>query len=1327
MRNNLARNIIIAVLVFCFSFALSLKEANAQCIFNIADWSESGVTTCLENGGVIGLVGTVGNWGENYRRTAQIVQNYNNGKQNSDMVTIEVRLYNDSRPHTAQEIQSAIAMMLSYPIGTNPIIRINNEPTDSYAWAGLSYEEKIEAIAQTQYAARQAINQAGGGILLASEMLDMWNGENPQNVWAAVTQYIQSHQSEFPGVNNYHDLYDVYSISGYFNTGNFGVLGNNNLADVLSSLPLGKAWRFSEFGYIAPGARPTYEINNLRQVLTEFVAWLANNPSFASNFAGFGIFTKDPHQSTSDIAAAIMQIIADNPGLGSALAALDIFGVGDPAKFQAWLQNLLTQGVIVACKDISGNLLGYAPDQNACNLQFGNAPGSSCGGPIDLDQVGFKAEMALWRFTAKFNAKEIDDGDLYSASNYIKSNFVLETVNSYPHFNLEPFANQLVGSKVEGTQNVATRVEDFKAPTQLSSRVPGKIEPSGFSIGPQEYQRPDENEEDYTKRVFDTSTSSLGQKEKYGEKAEMKVTNFKACIQRLTCNPAVEKCLKESYLFNSQCPAGQPNCHECVDGVDNLGDGSGCISYGKVFTLGGKLSFEEPADLLTVSKSLDNLGKKYSDIKDENSSYAKAKSQKNLLVNNVNYNAYTPQQVQAQVTKVKAADPSGSLNSSITLGASSNGSGYNVNYRYCIGHQSPCGMGDLRSVINGTQINLWKSTTSDDPNDACLEPGWGGAPSFDNVSLPFTVTVTTGGNRTGPQGICPDSDTQSCTISEVNGVLTTTCGGTLPPPPPVDCRNCPSWAPASACAKIVKQTLPTVNECSDGKCQSGIRDVEEQVPLSQDVDINFSFSGIPVIGTLFNAIGLNEISCQRESSSFCTNRAPCALPDQGACPCTTWETGGNGKWQCAFNAAEYALYAYPTSNLIGDYGNKTSYIRPLEAIFKVPGQTDKYFTKESAMSTVSLKLKPEDIDIQTSGQFYIDAQKDAKYFRIKEGDTKKINVEYYDFYQPLYSSICLADQFTRVPNSASLDYQDNCNSFAFYPGNRNGAPLDSLDPTTPITFSGNVESDIATAAGNNGVPAAVLKAILEVELGSVEFDPNNYTCTRNSATATGPMQITDGTVFGYLRGTEPIDWNIKTWNAGEDFSSDGRCHIEHAMEIAARILKGKADYAVSQGWVTDSADFMYNPQMAIYASGGYYGTRQCNPTAETQNRWGQNISYCDFFIYKVGQYGGYPAASPQICQTLKPTCDGVGPFNAGEGAQSGPTQGTKTEAPVSQGSSSPVTNPKGDTQTQKGFLIDVQNLMNKYKDQIKSTNPTINDLPPAMVEEIKALAQKYKN
>lgn len=1110
-----------------------------------------------------------------------------------------------------------------------------------------------------------------------------------------------------------------------------------SMIQAMSSMTNKQVW-ITEFGWqtgdLAKQAAWLAQVYALRDNpatanLLQTVMWYAF--SDAQN-PGFGLFNVDGTPKPAFF--VLLGILQGHPLSADALADL-LAGILVACKNPSGA--LIGYGIsqaycdsLVECKDNSGKIIGYAP-LGLCQMQ--EAIKNACGGPIDLDQVGFKAEMAKWRFTAKFNVKDIANaGDLYSASNYIKSNFVLETVDSYPHFNLEPFANQLVGSKVAGTQNVATRVEDFKAPTQLSSRVPGKIEPSGFSIGPQEYQRIDENEEEYTSRVFTESTSSLEKKEKYGERAEMKATNFKACIQRLACNPAVEKCLKESYVFNSQCAPGQPNCHECVDGVDNLGDGSGCISYGKVFTLGGKLSYEEPADLLTVSKSLDNLGKKYSDIKDENSSYAKAKSQDNLLVNNVNYNAYTPQQAQAQTTKANAADPSGSLNSSITLGASPNGSGYNVNYRYCIGHQSPCGMGDLRSVINGTQINLWKSTTSDDPNDACLEPGWGGAPSFDNVSLPFTVTVTTGGNRTGPQGICPDSDTQSCTISEVNGVLTTTCGGTLPPPPPVDCRNCPSWAPASACEKIVKQTLPTVNECSDGKCQSGLRSVEEKVPFNEGINKNFSFAAYSWAQELFKLLGINTISCEQTGGKRCEfgpgsyYAGECGTgcrPTGGYTACRT--VPGPGNFKCAFNASEYVLYAYPTSNLIGDYGAKTSYIRPLEAIFKVPGQTNQYFTKESAMSTVSLKLNSDAVEAgKVTGSTW-DGPK--PYFKIRDSDTTKINIEYYDFYQPLYSSICLADQFTRIPNSSSLDYQDNCNSFAFYPGNRNGAPLDSLNPTTPITFSGNVETEITTAASNNGVPAAVLKAILEVELGSVNFDPNNYTCTRNSSKATGPMQITDGTVFSYISSEEEALWNIKRWADGDTgFVADGRCKIQYAMEIAARILKGKADYAVSQGWVTGLADFMYNPQMAIYASGGYYGTRQCTPTAETENRWGANISYCDFFIYKVGQYGGYPVASPPICQTLKPECDGVGPFTAGSTSDSGPTQGTKVETPASQISSTPVTNPKGDTPVQKGFLIDVQNLMNKYKDQIKTDTPTMEDLPPEMIAEIKALAEKYK-
>lgn len=1324
---------LLSIIILFFCLFISVKPANAQCIFNIADWSENGVRTCLESGGVIGLIGTVGNWGENYRRTADIVRDYNNGKAPSEKTTIELRLFNDSRPHTSQEIQSAVAMILSNQIGTNPILRINNEPTDSYAWVGMSYDEKIAAIARSQYDARQAIKQAGGGILLASEMLDLWNGQDPQNVWAAITQYIQSHQSEFPGITNYHDLYDVYSINGYFEPGNFGSFGNNSLTTVLSALPPGKAWRFSEFGFKAPGAAPTYEVNNLRRILTDFVSWLANNPNHAANFAGFGIFTKDPHQSTSDISAAIMEIVKANPGLGSALIALEGFSLGNPAIFNAWLANLLAQGIIVECKDINGNRLGFAPDQNSCIVRFGQALGSSCGGPIDVDQVGFKAEMAQWGFTAKFNVKDIaNESDLYSAANYIKSNFVLETVGTYPHFNLEPFANQLVGSKVAGTQNVASRVEDFKAPTQLSSRIPGKVEPAGFSIGSQEYQKPNESEEDYTARVFETSTSSLGKKEKYGEKAEMKATNFKACIQRLACNPAVEDCLLESYSFESAKNGGCGNNLEkckCKPGDDPIG----CISFGKVFTLGGKLSFEEPADLLTVSKALDNLGKKYVDIKDPTSPYSKAPSN-NIYTNNVNYNAYTPRVAQAKVEKAKAAEEPGALNNSLTVGATSNGGGlYNVNYRYCIWHVPRCGMGDLRSTINGTQVNLWKSTTSENMDDACLEPTWGEAPAFNNVSLPFTVTVITGGNRAGPRGTCPDSVSASCTIEidPKTGLPTTECGK-LPEPPPLDCRNCPSWAPASACEKIVKQTLPTVNECSDGKCQSGIRDVEEKIPFNSTIDKHFSFAGRPWAEALFNLLGINTISCKQTGGDVCSDGAgvvyggacgPGCRPAPGYSSCKT--IPGPGSFQCAFNASEYILYAYPTTNLIGDYGAKSSYVRPLEAMFKIPGQTDQYFTKESAMATISLKLKADSVTAgKVSGSSW-DGQE--PYFKIRDNDTTKINVEYYDFYQPLYSSICLSDQFSRLPKTSTLAYQDNCSSFPFFAGNRNGSNLDNLNPINPITFSGNVENEIAAAASNNGVPKAVLKAILEAELGSVNFNPNNYTCTRNSATATGPMQITDGTVFSYLNGNEAADWNIKRWNAGEDFSSDGRCQIQISMEIAARILKGKASYAVSKGWITGLTDFMLNPQMAVYASGGYYGTRECNPTAETVARWGKNISYCDFFIYKVGQYGGYQDANPPICQTLNSRCDGIGPFDDGEGAQSGPTQGTNVKTQIEPKTVTPITNPKGNTKTQQEILKDIQFLVNKYKDQIKSDNPSIDDLPKAMIDEMKALGEKYKN
>lgn len=385
---NLQRIKIFPLLFFVAFYFLSLLFLNKSayaCTINMPDWSTQSVEDCLYAGGSINLVGTYGNFGSYYKLTADIIAKYNQTRPTNQKVTLELRLYNDSRPLTQNEIQSAIAIMQQNSINAPAMLRINNEPTDGYAWSGLSYSEKIASIAKTQYWAKQAAAQSGGGIYIVSEMLDLWNGQDPEKVWIDVGNYIKSHASEFPNLNVsgtsdpkslYFQLHDVYSINGYFYPDKFGKFGDGGLTlgTVLSKLPPGTPWRFSEFGYMSSETGlPSYsDISKLEQNVKNLVSFLANNPRFFATFAGLGIFTRDPHDaSAANITKAIAAILKNNPQLGSAIMAFENPNwVKDEAAFKKWLEQLIKDGIIVECKDSDGTVLGYAPTLEQCSVDF---------------------------------------------------------------------------------------------------------------------------------------------------------------------------------------------------------------------------------------------------------------------------------------------------------------------------------------------------------------------------------------------------------------------------------------------------------------------------------------------------------------------------------------------------------------------------------------------------------------------------------------------------------------------------------------------------------------------------------------------------------------------------------------------------------------------------------------------------------------------------------------------------------------------------------------------------------------------------------------------
>ena len=690
-------------------------------------------------------------------------------------------------------------------------------------------------------------------------------------------------------------------------------------------------------------------------------------------------------------------------------------------------------------------------------------------------------------------------------------------------------------------------------------------------------------------------------------------------------------------------------------------------------------------------------------------------------------------------------------------------------YAVCmIGEGQNCNLDHISIKVNGQGPDGGNGSLYTN-NNGCYTAGNGGS-SDPSKNLPgFSAAVAEGSCTTisfeiagGRPAQCSDmgqSLSQACSVcKEVGGIITTTCKpGPKPPEKIVDCRDCGSWAPPYACEKIDKPILISKKECTEGNCTANVDlnavnvDYSEQNPTPGGDWFSNLFESISNFwATLFgvgsgDTVEFGALKCKREAStSECDNGtnildyacpAGCKKPNGDSCEN---RPGGAGRWICAYKVDKYLLYAYPETFNSDLNKHKSSDMQINNALFKVPNVTDKYFDPEYAMASVSFKLEIDTSGNKLKGSFGEESitnnQKPSDEGSFGDSNsylfldtppneaTKTMNVGYYNFYQPQASGYCLSQSYLGLPGA---ERSPLCGPFDFAGTTGGLIPIGNSDPDAPISNSPDVQSAANAASTSNNIPVPVLMAIFETEYG--REDPNNpfnqatYICKRNSDTATGPMQITDGTVMSYLRGNEATTWNIKTWNPGEDFSSDGRCQIGIAMEIAARILAGKANDAKTLGYLT-TVDFN-NMLTAIYASGGYYGTKNCAPDALTQKAWGKNISYCDYFIYRVSKYNGYPG---QACTTLSPSCDGIGPFNEGTGAQSGPTQGTVNPDSNQNQTQVSVNNPKGDTKTQKDFLIDVQNLMNKYKDQIKTDNPTINDLPPAMIEEMKALGSKYK-
>lgn len=147
-----------------------------------------------------------------------------------------------------------------------------------------------------------------------------------------------------------------------------------------------------------------------------------------------------------------------------------------------------------------------------------------------------------------------------------------------------------------------------------------------------------------------------------------------------------------------------------------------------------------------------------------------------------------------------------------------------------------------------------------------------------------------------------------------------------------------------------------------------------------------------------------------------------------------------------------------------------------------------------------------------------------------------------------------------------------------------------LPSVTDLTQS---TSQIAT---KYGVPQSFIDAIWAIETNRSQ---GGGVCDCSGGKACGPMQIGQ------------FAFNSVTTEA--ERGTLDRCRLPDAFELAARVLLWKR-YCTLSKCTFDPANPTASGELTeseLQILGRYHGTNNCNPSDETQCRWGAGYSYCD--------------------------------------------------------------------------------------------------------------------
>ena len=704
-------------------------------------------------------------------------------------------------------------------------------------------------------------------------------------------------------------------------------------------------------------------------------------------------------------------------------------------------------------------------------------------------------------------------GDLDDIVDGLQADFIIR-VPKYLHDDFEIITDQGIGAtEANSDTGYLTRLDKkiFSLPL-FNSVMPGTYIPASYGVGTEKSYNPavtGEEPKAYLNRILKT-TPDTKDGEEFGKPAEMPNIQIKACLQRANCDPKREKCLRA---------IPNPADPYCGDGDDpNM-----CVGLGKTFMMTGHISQEEPTDLNAISRAYGLMKNMYVDQGTAPLTYNRLFSASDLRAGlayaspqktEIDKWTYVPEEYKNQLAKANAASqattsgakqsnplaptaanaatmpgmeqPTGVMGVNIT----DNGNGsVSIFYSFCIWASpgSACNIRDVNGVINGVEIFSMSDARilgESAANAYCYQPGWGNAPEV-NVSLPpgqcTVISASARGGRVGPEG-CNDSVSQNCKICrEASGEITRDCGF-IPPPPPVDCRDCPSWAPAKLCTPINAQKILNETECSDGQCST------EKVDLEKD--LNWKVDGS------YNGYRLDYQDQQNNNTPWYQSLQiwineflglvgqKCDVDEQFV----PGDEDGNGQIDdgeggnivtgatCYFGAKDYFLYAWPMS-YEGDYKEKSVDMGVNNALFRMNGKNDQYFIPKSTTQPITMKLTITneaalggdtlEYKIPTGNQSWdvfnwFPDDSDSFYIGIRGETTRIMYLEYFEFFQPQISGYCMKQRSLSMPiEGRSVPEADNpiCGYQNFW--------------SQGLTYNVNHDRDMASANQLKGSPAAL--------------------------------------------------------------------------------------------------------------------------------------------------------------------------------------------------------------------------------------------------------------